>query len=384
MPNRLNHRIQSSATRRFPASHFFLMVCLLTGISGIAQAGEKSLDGELQLTGKRMRKVFAPAVKQARASTVELWCRGKQVALGTVIDDEGHILSKASELQSDVHCRFPDGDEVRAGLVAIDRKYDLALLHVERDELTPVVWADQDLAEVGRWVITPGIDETPLAVGVSSVERISIARPYGRGELGVHLDAAEKRPTISHVSPFSAAARCGLQVGDVILQMADRVVDSTDSWNHTINRYHPGDTFFLRVLRDNKDYLNFQVTLERGFKNRFRDRQSVQNAMGVKLSTRRADFNNVLQHDTILSSNECGGPLVNLKGEIIGMNIARGGRTESFAIPVSILKRRIQELHSGRLAIVLPDHRLPVTELVSQKVDTTQSEYPPPPPLAQD
>jgi len=66
------------------------------------------------------------------------------------------------------------------------------------------------------------------------------------------------------------------------------------------------------------------------------------------------------------------------------MNIARGGRTESFAIPVSILKQRIEKLHSGQLAIVLPDHRLPVTELVSQKVDMTASEYPPPPPLAQD
>jgi serine protease Do len=384
MPNRLNHRSESPAPRPFPVSRFFLMVCLLTGISGISHAGEKNLDSELQLSGVRMRKVFAPAVSDAHTSTVEMWCRGKQVALGTVIDDEGHILSKASELQSEVHCRFPDGDEVRAKLLAIDRKYDLALLHVDRDELTPAVWAEEDLREIGRWVITAGIDETPLAVGVSSVERISIARPGGTGELGVHFYDSEKRPTISYVSPFSAAARCGLQVGDVILQMADRVVESTESWNHSMRRYHPGDTFFLRVLRDNKEYLNFQVTLDADFKKRIGDRQSMQNRMGAKLSTRRADFKNVFQHDTVLSSNQCGGPLVNLKGEIIGMNIARGGRTESYAIPVSILKQRIEELHSGRLAVVLPDHRLPVTELVSQQVESSETEYPPPPPLAMD
>jgi len=360
------------------------MVCLLAGVSGIARAEDESLDSSLQLSGEQLRKVFAPAVKNAYASTVEMWCQGKQVALGTVLDDEGHILSKASELQTEVHCRFPDGDEVRAKLLAIDRTYDLALLHVERDELTPAVWAEQDLTDIGRWVITTGIDEIPLAVGVSSVEKISIARPGDRGELGVNLDESEKRPTIANVTPFSSAARCGLKVGDVILQMADRVVDSPESWNHSLRRYHPGDTFFLRVLRDNKDYLNFQVTLDRGFSKKFRDRQSMQNRMGARLSTRREGFDNVLQHDTVLSANECGGPLVNLKGEIVGINIARGGRTESFAIPVSILKQRIAELSSGRLAVILPDHRLPVTELVSQKVDMSETGYPPPPPRPTD
>ena len=30
---------------------------------------------------------------------------------------------------------------------------------------------------------------------------------------------------------------------------------------------------------------------------------------------------------------DCGGPLVNLDGKVVGMNIARAGRTESYAIP---------------------------------------------------
>lgn len=383
MPNRLNQRSQHCAPRSFPVSRFLLMVCLLTGVSGIAQAEEANkLHESLQLSGARMRKVFAPAAQNAQASTVQLWCNKKQVALGTVLDDEGHILSKASELQSEAYCCFPDGQKVRAKLLAVDRKYDLALLHVDRDELTPAAWAENDLADVGRWVISTGIEETPVAVGVSSVKSINIPGMRGPGDLGVKIDEKELRPTILSLDPFGAAARSGLQARDVILQMADHVVDSTDSWEKSMNRYHPGDTFFLRVLRGN-DYLNFQVTLGSNLSKAFR-RQAIQNSMGVKLSCRRSGFNDVLQHDSSLAANECGGPLVNLKGEIIGINIARGGRTESYAIPVTILKRRIEELYSGRLAIVLPDHQLPVTELVSQKVVPAEAGYPPPPPLATD
>ena len=39
-----------------------------------------------------------------------------------------------------------------------------------------------------------------------------------------------------------------------------------------------------------------------------------------------------MQHDSPLMPEQCGGPLVNLRGEVVGLNIARAGRTASYAL----------------------------------------------------
>jgi serine protease Do len=46
----------------------------------------------------------------------------------------------------------------------------------------------------------------------------------------------------------------------------------------------------------------------------------------------------VLQHDILGSSKIVGGPLLDLEGRCLGMNIARANRAESFAIPVEDLR----------------------------------------------
>jgi serine protease Do len=69
--------------------------------------------------------------------------------------------------------------------------------------------------------------------------------------------------------------------------------------------------------------------------------------MGGDLSERRSGFPAVLQHDSVLGPEECGGPVIDLAGRAIGINIARAGRTESYAIPDDVLRPLIDELLSG-------------------------------------
>jgi serine protease Do len=52
----------------------------------------------------------------------------------------------------------------------------------------------------------------------------------------------------------------------------------------------------------------------------------------------------VLQHDVQGTSKTVGGPLVDLDGKCIGMNIARANRAESFAIPIEELREISQRL----------------------------------------
>ena len=53
---------------------------------------------------------------------------------------------------------------------------------------------------------------------------------------------------------------------------------------------------------------------------------------GGPLSGKRVDFPNALQHDLTIRPDECGGPIVNLDGQVVGVNVARGGRVKSYAI----------------------------------------------------
>ena len=80
------------------------------------------------------------------------------------------------------------------------------------------------------------------------------------------------------------------------------------------------------------------------------DRSEVQNEMGGRLSKRRLDFPMALQHDTPLSPSECGGPIIDLTGKIVGINIARSGRVDSLALPVSTVLSVIESLKSGELS----------------------------------
>ena len=74
------------------------------------------------------------------------------------------------------------------------------------------------------------------------------------------------------------------------------------------------------------------------------------NQMGTSISARRDGFPAVIQHDSPLTANTCGGPLVSLEGKVIGINIARSGRVESFALPSDVVQSYLEDLKAGKYA----------------------------------
>ena len=86
------------------------------------------------------------------------------------------------------------------------------------------------------------------------------------------------------------------------------------------------------LRRARRRTLTLQATLGGTFPG-FEGRSEFQNNLGGRLSVRRFGFPVALQHDTVLRPDDCGGPVVDLDGRVIGFNIARAGRTESYAIP---------------------------------------------------
>jgi S1-C subfamily serine protease len=111
------------------------------------------------------------------------------------------------------------------------------------------------------------------------------------------------------------------------------------------------------------------------------DRSDFQNRMGGAISDRRAGFPIILQHDTVLQPKDCGGPLVDLDGHIIGINIARAGRVETYAIPAEAVQPLLADLMSGKLApkaqsssLVLPEERVSVAKAQIAQLETQKAE----------
>jgi serine protease Do len=70
-----------------------------------------------------------------------------------------------------------------------------------------------------------------------------------------------------------------------------------------------------------------------------------------RLSEQRSGFPSALQHDLYLKPEQCGGPLVDLDGKVVGINIARSGRIESLAIPAPVLIDLLKNVAQGRFHI---------------------------------
>ena len=66
------------------------------------------------------------------------------------------------------------------------------------------------------------------------------------------------------------------------------------------------------------------------------------------LSQVRLGFEEVIQHDTVIRPEHCGGPLCNLKGEVIGINISRVGRFETLAVTSKVVAASIKKILKTR------------------------------------
>ncbi|GIW93032.1 MAG: hypothetical protein KatS3mg110_1073 [Pirellulaceae bacterium] len=293
---------------------------------------------------RSVREAFQSAIRQAAASTVKIYCGRVQVAQGTVIDSHGWILTKASELKSNPECRFADGRTLPAELVTENSELDLALLRVPASDLVPIAWRTGDPPAAGSWLVSPDTGQLPLAIGVVSNEPRAIPMP--RAVLGIMLANAENGVRITSVMEGSPAEEAGLKADDVVVELDGKAVSSQEELVNAIRARRPGDQVTLAFLREGEKRTVTARLVEIDRLGPSRER--FQNALGGPLSQRRWGFAEVLEHDSVLRPSDCGGPVVDIDGKAVGINIARAGRVVTYALPYRVLAPFLEEVKSGK------------------------------------
>ena len=295
--------------------------------------------------------IFDPILGSVNASTLQVVSGTRQVALGTVVDADGFVLTKASELKGKLGVEMPDGKVLEAKVVGIDKPTDLALLKIEATGLPVGQWSADPTPETGRWLATPKAGENGKAtIGVVSVNAREI--PPSKPFIGIMMEDApdDKGVRITSVIERSPADFADVSVDDVIFKLDDIEIKNARDVREAIGQYDVNDRVTLGVLRDDKE---IELRLNLGERDKISPeskRSNMQNSMGSVLSRRRKKFPLAFQHDSMLNSKTCGGPIVDLSGKIVGINIARAGRVSSLAIPVSEIRDVIEDLKTGEKA----------------------------------
>jgi serine protease Do len=320
--------------------------CFATVAQASVRAGERRLPEAELKDGTQVHEAFRSVVARVNASTVAVLVGGRQIALGVIVSPDGFILTKASDLSDDLQCRIRGRGVVPASIAGIHTRYDVALLKVELTGLPVVEWSDVRDPHVGQWLATPGMEDLPAAVGIVSVGRRPIAPE--KGGLGLQLSDGTAGPKVTNVVPGGAAARAGVQIGDVIVKAGDQRVDNPQSFDQLLRKFAPGDTVNVVVRRGGKQLTMHAVVARAAGTPPLRGYWM--NRMSGRMSRRRAGFPQAIQHDTVLNPEMCGGPVVDLSGNAVGVNIARAGRVETYAVPADTVKLLIRELRGGPAA----------------------------------
>jgi len=325
----------------------------------------------LAIQSQQFFNAAAPAVKVAARSTVMVTYRGNLLSFGTAVKSpllqKNVILTKWSEIarfRNDLIVVTSRGKYNRAVVVGVYPEYDLALLDTDA-HLVPLDLKNEAAPELGDFIAQAAPDGSVLSMGVVSVKPRSL-RESDKAYLGVLMDfetSAKGGIPITEVVPSSPAFYAGLRPGDVVLAVDQRKIKGAMEMRNTLQKFVPGSDVTINYRRNQNEYT---TTVRLGSRPELDARRvppkrmATMQRMGSVLNRVRDDFPNVIQSDMVIQqdetpenlrddfTNQCGGPVVNLDGKVVGLTIARGSRIKTFIIPSKVL-RHLLAIEPARL-----------------------------------
>lgn len=283
-------------------------------------------------------------VSSASASTVRVFDGSRHVAMGTIVGTDGLILTKASEVKGrkEITCEIGGGQKLPAETVRVNDKNDLVLLKIDATGLPVINWSDRQPL-IGDFLLTPDEDQHVMAVGNYSF----VARSTSSGEqafLGVKPRTVEMGVEVSEIETDNASWKAGLRDGDIITRLAGNPIRQVSDLVFQIRQQRPGDQVAIEYLRNGQARSTRAILEGNQINGERAARYKMMNRLGAVPSRRSTGFPVVFQHDTPLFPEQCGGPITDLDGNVVGLNIARNGRAATYAIPASHVRTVLSDL----------------------------------------
>ena len=283
------------------------------------------------------------SVTSAAASTVKIFSKERQVAFGAIVQADGLVLTKLSEVENRPKIRVERfGDSYPAQIFKQNKENDLAILKIEAKDLPVIAWSNAT-PKLGAFVVTASPEREALAIGTYSVQPRS-TREGEQAFLGVQPIVVMNGVRVTDIQPGSASYEAGLRDNDVIVKIAGKPTVDVASLVKVIREHRPGDQVTIEYQRNGVTKTAQATFAGRGLAGERAARFKMMNRLGAVPSRRDGNFPSVFQHDTPLFPEQCGGPMVDLDGQVIGLNIARKGRAASYALPATQVKTLIDEM----------------------------------------
>ncbi|GAA4451569.1 trypsin-like peptidase domain-containing protein [Novipirellula rosea] len=301
----------------------------------------------VELTPKRglgqIEAAFYDSLQDAPTVAVEVLCDGEQKVLGTIVDSEGWVLTKSSELFGNVAIRLADGRELPAQLHGTSHEFDLAILKVSGTELPQIRWSDRGIPLSGTMVAATGSRQVPGTVGIVSHPSRDV--PAERGTIigSVQLQSTDPVARVWKVGRSEKFFANPFHKGDIVTKIDDVPTPNFKSLielnggpnDGRLPGKIVGDQMLAMVERDGQPVrLHFQL-------------DGLTSPMAGELypSGRFTGFPCVYSTDILVLPEMCGGPLVDRSGQVTGIVIsAANNETETYVIPAEVARSASQEL----------------------------------------
>jgi serine protease Do len=273
----------------------------------------------------------------------------EQQILGTLISTEGLttapgfanktlLLTKNSMVGESPVIMLPDGKTVKGDVIARSRVDDLGLLQADKIGLKGITidFRKNDtigFQDVGTFLISPRPDSA-ARIGVLGSELLNLPKITSYGYVGATTGLKGDKLVFTYIQPNSAAQTGGLQQGDELHTVDGNTVEDQLDFLKALQKYSAGDTTTINIIREGKEYSKIIILK---YPPERKSGHPAELFAGGK-SLRRDGFNQVFIHDSAILATECGGPVFNAEGDLIGINIARLSRTSTVAIPASTIK----------------------------------------------
>lgn len=364
----INSRIRLDVNQNIhiPVATFTEQFDVLTRAAFVRNTGvrkkeviDDSLPQKLGRNSAEVRRTVANLIASKQVSVVRLVPIKQGVpqdnqqrdVLGTIVTESGLVVAKQTELRLPVKARV-NGDWVDAEMVAFDRTTDLALLQLKpkADAKFVPLPIDEDVTKkslVGQLILSvvksAKDDLLTASLGTIMVEPQSFNATAQRQDvdLGLVLVEQTRRSTratgvdISRVYPESLAAQSGLRNGDRLISINGRDVVDAAGLAKILAELDGGQQIRFSIRRQS-ELLSFRVRLPARLPLVW-DRWG-----GGPFSGRRFGFGTVIAHDGVIDPSDCGGPVIDLNGKFVGVNVSRAMRTTTYVVPAPKVQALVQ------------------------------------------